>query len=68
MFTESSDVFCLFLTQHDTLGHSHCFFCYIFMCQWQQPLHVMGRLLQQWTGVASDVSALLWTVDVRRLH
>ena len=38
------------------------------MCQWQQPIHVIGRLLQQWTGVASDVSALLWTVDIRRMH
>jgi len=25
-----------------------------FLCQWQQPLHLLGKLLQQWTGAASD--------------
>ena len=65
MFTEPSNVLCLYLTHHDTVTAS---FVIVMMCQWQQPLHVMGRLLQQWTGAASDVSALLWTVDVRRMH
>ena len=65
MFIETSHVFCLFLTLHDTVTASFVMFV---MCQWQQPLHVMGSLLQQWTGAAPDVSFLLWTVDVRRIH
>ena len=43
IFTETSHMFCLFLTQHDTVTASFVIFV---MCLWQQPIHVMGRLLQ----------------------